>query len=809
MFYKGLNEKEVLELRKKFGENLILAKKETPWFFILLSQLKSPLIYIIILVGLISLLLQKYADAVLIVFVVVLNTLMGFFQEHKAQKTLFALKEILKPEVIVLRDGKRKKIETKELVPTDLVILGSGDKVPADGNLIEGTNLLVQEAILTGEEEAISKTTIEGKNSLFMGTTIISGRGIMRVEKIGLETAIGKIGQSLTEIKTEKTPLQIKLEELSKNLAQIILIVCLFIFVIGLFYQKNILETFGFSIILAVAALPEGLPVAVTVILTLGMKRILKKKGLVKELVSIETLGLTSVICVDKTGTLTQGKMQVDKTDFLDRNKSLLALALVNDQRTNLETAIWGYLKTQENFNAQEVFNTTKRIYEEPFDSEKKYVLTINEIEGKENAFMLGAPEIILLFCDMSNEEKNDILIKIENWADKGLKVLGIAFKNNGNLKEKKEFLWLGLVGIEDPIREEAKEAILIVKSAGIKVKIITGDYRKTAERIASNLGFKLEPKNILEGQELEIISEQELKNRIDDILLFTRVTPFQKQKIIKALQEKGEIVAMTGDGVNDAPALKKADIGVAMGTASDVAKEASDLILLDNNFKTIAAAVEEGRLIFSNIKKVVIYALSNSFIEIFLIFGALILNLPYPLTIAQILWIHIICDGPPGIVLGFEPKEKDIMKEKPKNLQKESILPGSMKFLIFAISLTIGLLCLFFFWYILKKNNDLTLARTIVFATVATVNLIYIFSFKNLKKSVFRAENFFHNKFLFLAVACGFLLIFVAIYSPALNKILDTQPLNPFYWLLIFGVGALTVLLTETIKFLFNSKKI
>ena len=430
--------------------------------------------------------------------------------------------------------------------------------------------------------------------------------------------------------------------------------------------------------------------------------------------------------------------------------------------------------------------------------------MTVNEIEGKESAFILGAPEIVLSFCNVLTERQSNILTRIEEWADQGLKVLGVAFKDKGNLKEKREFSWLGLVGIQDPIRVGVKEAISTAKEAGIKVKIVTGDYRKTAEWVALNIGFKLEPKNILEGRELEIISEEELKERIDDISLFTRVTPHQKQKIVKALQEKGEIVAMTGDGVNDAPALKKANIGIAVGSASDVAKETGDLILLDSNFRTIVAAVEEGRLIFSNIKKVVAYVLSNSFVEIFLIFGSLIFNLPYPLTIAQILWIHLICDGPPDIVLGFEPKEKDIMKERPENLQKESILPASMKFLILIISLTIGLLCLLFFWYILKKNNDLVLARTLTFATVAAVDLIYIFSFKNLKKSVFRAENFFQNKFLFLAVAYGFLLTFAAVYSPVLNRILDTQPLKPFYWLLVLGVGLITILWTEIVKALF-----
>jgi len=807
---KGLSEKQVLEIRKKFGENTISSKKKTAWFSILFSQFKSPLIYILIIIGFISLFFKEYFDVILIWSVIILNILMGFSQEYHVEKTLTALRKFLKPKTIVIREGKRKEIESRELVPGDLVILNSGDKAPADGKIIEGANLLINEAILTGEEEAIAKTTKEESNKVFMGTIVIFGRGVMEVLNIGKETAIGKIEQSLADIKERKTPIQLKLDEFSKSLGKIILIVCLVIFLVGLLYQVGTWEMFRFSIILAVAAIPEGLPIAITVILALGMRRILKRNGLVKKLISIETLGSTSVICTDKTGTLTEGKMKVVKTDFLDEGKALLALTLNNEQMSGLELAIWNYIKEKKRFNPQDIFDKTERVYEEPFDSEKKYSMTINKVgTNEETAFLKGAPEIILSFCQISYEEKNKILGEIENWADEGLRILGVAFKERGDLKEKKEFSWLGLVGIIDPIRKDVKEAILSVQEAGIKIKIVTGDYRKTAERVAINLGFKLESKNVLEGQELEVISEEELKKKIDDIVIFSRIVPHQKQKIVKVLQEKGEVVAMTGDGVNDALALKKADIGVAVGSASEVAKEAGDLILLDNNFKTIVAAIEEGRLIFSNIKKVVSYVLSNSFVEIFLIFGSIILNLPYPLTIVQILWLHLICDGPPDIILGFEPKEKDLMKERPQNIQKESILSDSMKFLIFGISFIVGSLCLFLFWYILKKTGDLAFVRTLIFATVAVVDLIYIFSFKNLKKPVFKTDNFFQNKLLFLGVFYGFFLTFAAVYLPALNRILGTTPLKPFYWLLVLGVALIATFWTEVVKFIYNQKKI
>ncbi len=405
MLPKGLSEKKVLELREKFGENAIPLKKGTVWFSILLSQLKSPLIYILIIIGLISLFFKEYLDVILIWSVIILNTLMGFFQEYHVEKTLAALRKILKPKAIVIREGKRKEIESKELVPGDLVILNSGDKVTADGKIIEGVNLLINEAILTGEEEAVAKTTEEENNLVFMGTMVIYGRGIMEVLNIGRETAIGKIEQNLAGIKERKTPIQLRLDEFSKSLGKIILIACLVVFLAGLLYRADVWEVFRFSVTLVVAAIPEGLPIAITVILALGMRRILKRNGLVKKLISIETLGLASVICTDKTGTLTEGKMKVVKTDFLDEEKALLALILNNEQRSGLEVAIWDYVKDEKKLNPQEIFDKTKKVYEEPFDSEKKYSITINEVKNEEIAFLKGAPEIILSFCRISDEE--------------------------------------------------------------------------------------------------------------------------------------------------------------------------------------------------------------------------------------------------------------------------------------------------------------------------------------------------------------------------------------------------------------------
>jgi Ca2+-transporting ATPase len=501
--------------------------------------------------------------------------------------------------------------------------------------------------------------------------------------------------------------------------------------------------------------------------------------------------------------------MRVEKVEFLDRNKALLALVLTNEQRTSLEKAIWDYLVEDKEVDYHELFETIEKPYEESFNSEKKYAFSIGKIDGKDIAFMAGAAEIVLSFCEIKKEEREVILAKIEEWADLGLKIMGTAFKTGGNLKEKEQFSWSGLIGIADPIREGVKDVIELAAKAGIKIKIVTGDYRKTAERIAMNLGFKINANNVMEGREMEIISEAELKKRIDDIILFSRVTPIQKQRIVKVLQEKGEVVAMTGDGVNDAPALKKADIGIVVDNASDVAKEASDLILLDSNFKTIVAACEEGRLVFSNIKKAVAYALSNSFVEITFIFGGVLLGFPTPLTIAQILWMHLICDGPPDMMLAFEPKEETLMKRQPKELNREAIFGGYVKFLVFAISLVVGTLALFLFWYFwMEKRVDISLARTIAFATIASVDLVYIFSYKDLSKSIIKMKNFFQNKYLFWGVAYGFILLILAIYMPFLNKILGTVPLSLSHWIPVISVALVVTIMIEIVKTISNYRQ-
>ncbi|MBN1325473.1 HAD-IC family P-type ATPase [Candidatus Falkowbacteria bacterium] len=805
---KGLTEKKAKQLYGQFGPN-IMAVRETPsWLYILWSQLRNPLIYILISVGIISIFLNEYIDALLILIVTVLNVIIGFIQEYKAQKTLTALRTYLKPMATVIREGIKKEIEARYLVPGDIVMLNLGDKVPADGFLLECNNLLINEAILTGESEPIGKDLSAENNQIFMGTTIVLGHGLMQVSKTGLATEIGKIGKSLAEIKEVKTPIQMRLEKFSKTLAKFVLLICAIIFIVGLVYGQDFFQMLGISIVLSVSAIPEAMPVAITVILALGMKRILQKNGLVKKLISIETLGSTSIICTDKTGTLTEGSMKIVKGEMTDKNLAHLGLILTNNQKSNVEVAIWDYLKDKITEDLFEITEKYPRLNEEAFDSAKKYSgVTIN-LNGKETSFILGAPDIILNFCHIHSEEKKLLIKKFEDWASRGLKLIGLVYKTDGNLQDKESYKWLGFWGIEDPIRPEAKEMISVANKAGIEVKIVTGDYRKTAEFVAKNLGMKITGHNVLEGKEFEILSGSRLVEAVKQSTIFTRVTPQQKLKIVEILQNEGEIIAMTGDGVNDAPALKKANIGVVVGNATEVAKETADLILLDSNFKTIISAIEEGRLILSNIKKVVGYVLSNSFEEIVIIFSAMLLNLPTPLTIAQILWINLICDGPPDLALGFEPKEKGLMLIKSKEIKEETFLSNYMKFLIIAISLTIGLMTLGIFYYFYKISNNLPLARTITFASFSAVSLFYIFSFKNLKKFVLASENLFANPYLYFSLLYGIILIIASVYLPILNKVLETVPLKLEHWFWVITIGLTATAWVEIVKY-FSHKRL
>lgn len=795
----GLTGSQVLERRERFGANVLQEKRGRTPLRIYFEQFKSPLIYVVLAAGVISFVLGEYTDVYVILGVVVLDSVVGFFQEYKAEKAVAALKKLLKPTATVIRDGKKTEIDVAEVVPDDLVVLVNGDHIPADGELLEVVHLSVNEAILTGESEPVAK---EEGNSVYMGTTLFSGRGLMKVTSIGMSTELGKIAESLAEVEDEATPLQVRIRSFSSFLTYMVIALSVFILVVGLLSGIGFLEMLEISIVLAIAAIPEGLIIAVTMILALGMRSILRRKGLVKRLLTVETLGSVTVICTDKTGTLTEGNMRVVRTDFRSKEMANQVMALCNNLGDPLEAALWNYVKAS-GANPEDLSNKYERVYEVPFSSEKKYMLTVNLIEGVELGLLKGAPEVVQEFCSLTHEEKTEIMARLEDWANSGLRLLALAYKDKDYPNKLSDFTWIGLVGIEDPVRPSVKDAIDLCRKAGIKVKIITGDYRGTAEKVATTLGLLVGPNQVLDGKQLEAMSESQLTEVVEDTVIFCRVAPHQKLKIVSALQSNNEIVAMIGDGVNDAPALKKSNIGVSVGNATDVAQETASLILLDNNFETLVNTVEEGRIIFENIKKVVAYVLSDSFAEIFTIFGAMVLGWPAPLSVVQILWIHLICDGPSDITLGFE-REEGLMNDPPKR-QNESILDKRGKILIPAISLTSAAVALLLFWYFWRIDGDLVSGRTIVFTVLAIQDLIYVFSYRSLNSSVFHSKNFFANKPLFVAVALGFAQQIAAIYVPLLNQVLEVTPLHLNDWAIIFSVSLSTMLLIEIVKHQFH----
>ncbi|MEI8061314.1 MAG: HAD-IC family P-type ATPase [Candidatus Berkelbacteria bacterium] len=796
----GLSNSDIAALQIKYGRNSLKEKPGPSVFYIFISQFSSPIVYILLIASLLSLYFKEYTNFWVIIAVVLVNASIGFYQEYSARKTLSALKKMLQPKATVIRGGKRSEIEAINLVPGDIVVLAAGDQIPADGKTVESTNLLVSESILTGEEDAVDKKPDEN-GLLFMGTTVLSGIGIMEVQRIGDQAKIGKINQELAEIPEGKTPLEKKLADFSRSLILIVFAISLLLIIFGLFKEKNFWTTFEFAIVLAIAAIPEGLPIAATVILSLGMKRILKHNGLVKKLLSVETLGSTSVICTDKTGTLTEGKMRVVEANLSNDKHAFLSLILANQQKDTLEVCLWKYVESKSSLHPKKILDSVEKVYEEPFDSQKKYSLSIIKDGSSELGYILGAPEIVLDFCQVDDKNKEKIKNNINEWASRGLKVIGAAYKDKGNLKTKSEWQWLGIVGVEDPIRPEVVETIKQCQNAGIQVKIVTGDYLVTAIQVAKQIGLEAEAENIMEAGELDNISDYDLEEKIGKITVFSRISPEQKLKIIKALQNKGEVVAMTGDGVNDALALKKADIAVVVANASDVAKEVADLILLDSNFKTIYLACQEGRTIVSNIKKVVSFVLSNSFVGIVAIFSSILLNLPSPITVIMILWLNLICDGPIDIMLGFEEREVGEMQKTPLAIQKENIIDRFVIQTSVILSLFVGLSATGLFYFFSQTLGDLSLGRTVAFGAISTASLIYIFSFKNLHQKIFEYKNIFKNKYLIFSVIYGLTLTALVIYLPILNKLFETKPLGFVHWLLILSVGILSTLIVEISK--------
>lgn len=850
---KGLNEKDVESYRREFGENKLPEKKPLSNIEILVDQLKSPLIYILLIASAISFVLDELTDAVVILGAVFINVIVGYIQESKASETLREIRKAVKYEAEVLREGNLKSINSVALVPGDIVILKPGDKVPADGRIVENYNLKINEMALTGEWLPTKKKTktlpkdtplADRDNMVYMGTIVEDGKGKAVVTNTGINTEIGKISSLIKETKEEKTPYQKKLARFSSMVGAVIAVVCFVIFLEGIATGRDFLEMFITAVAVAVAAIPEGLPVAMTVILALGMRRILERGGLVRKLASAETLGSTSVICTDKTGTLTEGKMQAGKiisaSEIFNKRKKgdLLPLKIAfltseafieNPDAPQEEWLIRGrptdraITKCGLEKGMRPLLTSTEKIAEIPFNTINKFISILAKEKKNYFIYICGAPEKVIKRSILTKKEIKKVKGVLERLTSRGLRVVAsalkkVSLKNGGYLSQEdiekmtEDMSFAGFVTLKDPVREEAKEAVRVCQQAGMKPIIATGDHKLTAKAVAKELGFKIQKENILEGKELEKLSDKQFEKMLEEIQIYARVEPKHKTRIIQAWQERGEVVAMTGDGINDAPALKKADIGVAVGSGTEVAKETADLILMNDSFSIIVEAVREGRAILDNIRKVITYLLSDSFTEVILIGGSMVicwfLKIPWilPIQAVQILWVNLIEDGLPDLALAFEPKEKDLMKRKPAG-HKVPLLTQEMKAIIFIIGLFTDLLLLGLFFWLLSKDKDVAHVQTMIFACLSIDSLFYVFSCKSLKRNIWHI-NVFSNKLLVVALIVGVLTLLLAVYSPFLQKFLNTTPLSLRDWLIIITLGIMEIISIEITKWYFITRK-
>ena len=830
----GLTEKEVEIREREFGKNKLPEEKPPSRLEIFSAQFKSILIFILIVAGFFTLIYKKYTDTIAIFLVVLINTFIGFYQEYRASKILEELKKIVKIEARIMRGGNQKIVDSEELVPGDIIILNPGDKVPADGRVIESQNLKLNEMVLTGEflsslkhSQVLPEDTIlaDRENMVYMGTVVEEGQGKAMVTETGSNTEIGKIAGMIKE-KEKKTPLQKKIRKLGIEIALIVGILVLVIFFVGLTKEKDIFLLFETAVAIVVGAVPEGLPVAITVILALGTQRILRKKGLVRKLASVETLGSTTIICVDKTLTLTEGRMEVDEVigdKFLAlKTATLTSEAFVENPREPKEKWILRGRPTDRalleagieiGVDKKREFEK-KKIAELPFNPINKFAAALYKENEKEMLYVCGAPEKILELCILSEKEKKEWQKKLEESAQKGLRIVASANKKieNWDLKIEnlqdlcKDLVFTGLITLKDPIRPEVKEAMKICQEAGMRPIIITGDHKLTAKAVAEELGFKIKKENILEGKDLDKLSDKEFEKILPQIQIYARVEPRNKMRIVEAWQERGEVVAMTGDGVNDAPALKKADIGVALGSGTEVAKEASDLVLLNDSFSVIEEAIREGRRVMDNARKAILFMCAECFSEIILVSGAFLFGLPLPILPIQILWQNLIEGSPQGMALAFEPEEKGIMKRKPEEPKIPLIIREIKYLILFGGILTDILLLLTFFLLYKFSNYEISHLRTISFSGLMVGSFFYAFSCKNLRKNIWEYDAF-SNKVLNFTIFLGVLLLIAAIYLPIFQVLLDTFPLNFLDWLILLAFGLVNLGLFELIKYILKTK--
>ncbi|MBU0646427.1 HAD-IC family P-type ATPase [Patescibacteria group bacterium] len=849
----GLKPAQVAARQKKYGANVLPHKKPVAGGLILLRQFGSPLIIILLAAVLISLALGESVDAAVIFAAVLVNTVIGFVQEYKANRALEKLRSYLQPFVSVRRDGREKRILAEKLVPGDLVLLRTGDKVVADLRLLEAVDLEISEAALTGESLPVSKQTekisadtvlAERANLAYAGTHIVAGTGLGVVLAIGSDTELGQIAELVQSAEDAPTPLQAELKRLAKWLSAAVVLIVLVILALGLSRGFDLLEMFETSVALAVAAVPEGLIVTITIILAIGAQKIFKRKALVRRIVASETLGSVSVICSDKTGTITEGEMRVGEivplsgpiaagevshVQIAPETMMLLeASILCNDatvtggkklekvevvgsptEKALMEAGL------QAGIEYRALLKRHARLDAVPFDSSRKYMATLNQWPAGPYLLVKGAPEYVIDFSDsylqadqaksLSKDKRRELKQLAVSMANRGLRVLGVAYRPEPQGRKKiadqapNDLVFLGFMGLSDPLRPEAREQIRRTQEAGVRTIIITGDHPSTALAIAKEAGLAANRQTMAMGAQVDRWSDRELKAKVKTLNLFARAEPKHKIRIIKAWQAHGQVVAMTGDGVNDAPALKAADIGVALGSGTEVAKEASDLVLLDNNLGTITAAIEEGRVMFDNIRKTAVYLMTDSFTEIVLIGGALLLGLPLPLLATQILWINLIADSLPAIALAMEPGEPDIMRIKPRP-RREPVLNQEMLTYIFGVGLITDLVLFALYAWYLAQTGDPIEVRSVMFAAVGIDSLLYVFAFKSFRRSIFRT-NPFSNLWLLGAVGVGFGLMLFALLHPFMQLVFEIVPLSLSDWLVLLMIGVVKLMVIEGTK--------
>lgn len=820
---RGLTDNEAEKRLKNYGLNQLENKKRVSPIKIFLSQFNDFIVWVLIAATVISGLMGEKADAITILIIIVMNAILGFVQEYKTEKSLEALKKLAAPTSKVIRNGKIQVINAEYLVPGDLIIVESGDKIPADCIIIQDSMIMVDESLLTGESVGVNKSNRDKENSLYMGTVLLKGKTMAKVTETGMKTEMGKIANMLQNIEEDASPLREKLNSLGKILVVLCVIICAAVTIMGILRGQNKYEMFLLGVSLAVAAIPEGLAAIVTVALALGVSRMLKRNSLVRKLPAVETLGCTSIICSDKTGTLTENNMTVKNIYFNGRNYNVdrngvpendlikKTFTYCNDcsfdeRENSIQKSLFG--DPTETALVKVFFSNTKsytsflnkavRTYDIPFDSDRKMMSVVMKENSRECCYVKGAPEKLLLKCKfilidgevklLTSYYKDKILRAIEEMSSNALRCIAAAYKDSNIRKDsslESDLVFIGTAGIIDPPRKEVKDAVLKCKMAGIRPVMITGDHKNTAYAIGCDLDICKDQSEVITGDELDRFSDKELLNRIENLRIFARVNPNHKLRIVRLFKKKNYIVAMTGDGVNDAPAVKEADIGISMGiSGTDVTKEASSMILLDDNFATIVAAVEEGRVIYDNIRKFIRYLLSCNLGEVLTMFLSSLLYLETPLLPIQILLVNLATDGLPAIALGVDPADKDIMLQKPRPKNEHIFARGLTEKILIRGSL-IGVCTVLAFLSGKYYKMGLDACRTLALGTLILSQLIHVFECRSEKHSIFEIK-LFTNPYLVLAVLVSITMLCSIMYIPFLQKVFHTVALNLGQWLIV-----------------------